>query len=109
MDLKKDKNKIKKNEESNILIYKPLFDEKNNILLKKYSETKGEYRSKIIQFSSEKDRSNKMNKKKFRYFMHKDNLILRNSLISQVHFFSFANLFESKEDVFNRLIHIVSE
>jgi len=39
MDLKKDKNKIKKNEESNILIYKPLFDEKNNILLKKYANS----------------------------------------------------------------------
>ena len=83
MDLKKDKNKIKKNEESNILIYKPLFDEKNNILLKKYSENKREYKSKIIQFSSEKGRSNKMNKKKFRYFMYKDNLILKNYLIPQ--------------------------
>ena len=107
MDLKKDKNKIKKNEESNILIYKPLFDEKNNILLKKYSENKREYKSKIIQFSSEKDRSNKMNKKKFRYFMCKDNLILKNYLIPQVHFYSFADLFESKEDVFKRLIDIV--
>lgn len=107
MNLKKYKNKIKKNQESNILIYKPLFDEKNNILLKRYSENKGGYRSKIIQFSSEKDRSNKMNKKKFRYFMHKGNLILRNSLIPQVHFYSFAYLFEGKEDVSKRLIDIV--
>ena len=39
--------------------------------------------------------------------MYKDNLILRNSLIPQVHFYSFADLFESKEDVSKRLIDIV--
>src|SRR5690606_25910618 len=91
----------------NILIYKPLFDEKNNIFLKKYSENKGNYRSKIIQFSSEKDRSNKMNKKNFRYFIRKNNLTLKNYLIPQVHFYSFDDLFESKENVSKRLIDIV--
>ena len=39
--------------------------------------------------------------------MYKDNLILKNYLIPQVHFYSFADLFESKEDVFKRLIDIV--
>ena len=48
-------NKIKKNEESNILICKSLFNEEKNILLKKYPENKEGYRSKIIQFSSEKN------------------------------------------------------
>ena len=39
--------------------------------------------------------------------MYKDNLILKNYLIPQVHFYSFADLFESKEDVFKRLVDIV--
>lgn len=107
MGLIKEKNKIKKTEESTILIYKPLFDEKHNILLKRYPLNRWQGKSGIIKFSSKKDQLNKMDKKGFRYFIHKDNLILKNSLIPQVYFYSVADIFKEKQETSKRLVDIV--
>lgn len=107
MIIEKEKKNIKKNEESTILIYKPLFNEKNNIFLKEHLMNEGHYKNKIIQFSLKKDQLNKVNKNPFRNFMHKDNLILKNSLMPQVYTYSVADMLKYKQDILKRLIDIV--
>ena len=107
MIIEKEKNNIKRNEESTILIYKPLFNEKNNIFLKEHSMNEGHYKNKIIQFSLNKDQLNKVDKKPFRNFMHKNNLILKNSLMPQVYAYSVADMLKYKQDILKRLIDIV--
>ena len=107
MIIEKEKKNIKKNEESTILIYKPLFNEKNNIFLKEHLMNEGHYKNKIIQFSLKKDQLNKVNKNPFRNFMHKNNLILKNSLMPQVYTYSVADMLKYKQDILKRLIDIV--
>src|SRR5690606_41419263 len=107
MYLKKEKAKIKNNEENTILIYKPLFDRKNNILLKKYSKNKAECKSKIIKFSSKKDQLDKMGKIKSRHFVHKDNLISKESFTPQIYFYSIPDLMRSKAEISKILFDIV--
>lgn len=107
MYLKKEKAKIKNNEENTILIYKPLSDRKNTIILKKYSKNKGECKSKIIKFSSKKDQLDKMGKIKSRHFVHKDNWISKESFTPQIYFYSIADLMRNKGEVSKRVVDIV--
>ena len=99
--------KIKNNEENTILIYKPLSDRKNTIILKKYSKNKAECKSKIIKFSSKKDQLDKMGKIKSRHFVHKDNLISKESFTPQIYFYSIADLMRSKGEISKLVVDIV--
>lgn len=67
----------------------------------------GHYKNKIIQFSLNKDQLNKVDKKPFRNFMHKNNLILKNSLMPQLYVYSVADMLKYKQDILKRLIDIV--
>ena len=106
MDLQQEKNKIESLVRNSFTTHKPVFIEKENVLLKKsLIETDG-YKNKIIQFSLKKDKVYKLEKKKSWYYRGKKNLILKNSLISYPDLYSNTDLFRNNEKVAKRVIDI---
>ena len=106
MDLKKEKNKIKNFEGSNIVRHKSLFIEKDNSLSNKYSKNTQGHKNGIIQFSSKKNGVNEKDKKSSWHYMDKKNFSLKKSLFPHVHFYSFSNIF-TKEKLSKRIVDIV--
>ena len=106
MDLKKEKNKIKNVEGSNIVRHKPLFIEKDNSLSNKYSKNIQGHKNGIIKFSSKKNGVNETDKKSSWHYMDKKNFSLKKSLFPHVHFYSFSNIF-TKEKLSKRIVDIV--
>lgn len=106
MIAEKEKNNIKRNKESSILIYKPLINGRNKKIFKRESINEGRYKNKIIHFSLKKEKFSEMDKKKSGHFMSKDNSFFKFFFIPQEYFYSVADIF-SKRKFSKRLVDIV--
>ncbi len=105
MTLKEQKNTMKNCKESAFVMYKPLYLEKNDISLQRYSNNIYTCNTQSTKISLKNDQINTSDNKKS--WGDENDILLKNSIKNTEYFYFVNNIFRYKGEVLKRLVDIV--